>query len=106
MTGVGGRIQDAGQDGTCEMGVAEATGALITGVPEGPAKEAGLQTGDVIMSFAGVEVEDTRGLVRQVGNSAVGAAVRVTVLRDGKTQTLKVTPVSYTHPTPPTIHPV
>jgi serine protease Do len=64
---------------------------LITDVPDGPAKEAGLKTGDVIMSFAGVEVEDTRGLVRQVGNSAVGAAVRVTVLRDGKTQTLKVT---------------
>ena len=88
---LGVRIQDVTQDVADAMGLAKATGALITDVPEGPAKEAGLQTGDVIMSFAGVEVEDTRGLVRQVGNSAVGAAVRVTVLRDGKTQTLKVT---------------
>ncbi|WP_341234816.1 DegQ family serine endoprotease [uncultured Sulfitobacter sp.] len=88
---LGVRIQDVTQDVADAMGLAKATGALITDVPDGPAKEAGLKTGDVIMSFAGVEVEDTRGLVRQVGNSAVGAAVRVTVLRDGKTQTLKVT---------------
>jgi serine protease Do len=87
---LGVRIQDVTQDVADAMGLAKATGALITDVPDGPAKEAGLKTGDVIMSFAGVEVEDTRGLVRQVGNSAVGAAVRVTVLRDGKTQTLKV----------------
>lgn len=47
-------------------------------------------TGDVIMSFDGVEVADTRALVRQVGNSPVGAAVRVTVMREGKSQTIKV----------------
>ncbi|SFS42118.1 serine protease Do [Sulfitobacter marinus] len=88
---LGVRIQDVTQDVADAMGLAKAAGALITDVPDGPAKEAGLKTGDVIMSFAGVEVEDTRALVRQVGNSAVGAAVRVTVLRDGKTQTLKVT---------------
>ena len=50
-----------------------------------------METGDVIMQFDGVDVEDTRGLVRQVGNSPVGATVRVTVLRDGKSQTIKVT---------------
>jgi len=88
---LGVRIQDVTQDVADAMGLASATGALVTDVPEGPAKEAGLLTGDIIMSFAGVEVEDTRGLVRQVGNSAVGAAVRVTILRDGKSQTLKVT---------------
>jgi serine protease Do len=87
---LGVRIQDVTQDVADAMGLAKVTGALITDVPDGPAKDAGLKTGDVIMSFAGVEVEDTRGLVRQVGNSAVGAAVRVTVLRDGKSQTLKV----------------
>ena len=88
---LGVRIQDVTQDVADAMGLAKASGALVTDVPEGPAKEAGLLTGDIIMSFAGVDVEDTRGLVRQVGNSAVGAAVRVTILRDGKTQTLKVT---------------
>ena len=88
---LGVRIQDVTQDVADAMGLASASGALITDVPDGPAKDAGLKTGDVIMSFAGVEVEDTRGLVRQVGNSTVGAAVRVTIMREGKSQTLKVT---------------
>ena len=86
--GVG--IQDVTDDVADAMGLKKAVGALITDVPEGPAREAGLKTGDVIKSFDGVEVVDTRGLVRQVGNSPVGATVRVTVLRDGKTQTIKV----------------
>ncbi len=88
---LGVRIQDVTEDVADAMGLASASGALITDVPEGPAKEAGLLTGDVIMSFDGVEVEDTRGLVRQVGNSPVGASVRVTVMREGKSQTILVT---------------
>jgi len=87
---LGVRIQDVTDDVADAMGLKKAVGALITDVPEGPALEAGLKTGDVIKSFDGVEVEDTRGLVRQVGNSPVGATVRVTVLREGKTQTIKV----------------
>jgi serine protease Do len=50
-----------------------------------------MKSGDVILSFDGTDVEDTRGLVRQVGNTEVGKTVRVTVFRDGKTETLKVT---------------
>ena len=87
---LGVRIQDVTEDVADAMGLKKAVGALITDVPEGPARDAGLKTGDVIKSFDGVEVADTRGLVRQVGNSPVGATVRVTVLRDGKTQTIKV----------------
>jgi len=87
---LGVRIQDVTEDVADAMGLENASGALITDVPEGPAKEAGLATGDVILSFDGVDVADTRGLVRQVGNSPVGATVRVTVLREGKSQTIKV----------------
>ena len=87
---LGVRIQDVTKDVADAMGLAKAEGALITDVPEGPAQEAGLLTGDVIVSFDGVSVADTRGLVRQVGNSPVGAAVRVTVLREGKSQVIKV----------------
>jgi serine protease Do len=87
---LGVRIQDVTADVADAMGLDKATGALITDVPDGPAKDAGLQTGDVILSFDGVGVADTRGLVRQVGNSPVGATVRVTVLREGKSQTIKV----------------
>jgi serine protease Do len=88
---LGVRIQDVTDDVAEAMGLEEAAGALVTDVPEGPAKEAGMQAGDVIITFAGKDVEDTRGLVREVGNSPVGETVRVVVMRDGSTQTLRVT---------------
>ncbi|QFT79012.1 putative periplasmic serine endoprotease DegP-like precursor [Roseovarius sp. THAF27] len=88
---LGVRIQDVTDDVAEAMGLEKVAGALVTDVPEGPAAEAGMESGDVIMQFDGYDVEDTRGLVRRVGNTSVGKTVRVVVFRDGKTQTLRVT---------------
>ncbi|MGR3322470.1 MAG: Do family serine endopeptidase [Pseudooceanicola sp.] len=88
---LGVRIQDVTPDMAEAMGMEEAVGALVTDVPEGPAMEAGMEAGDVIIEFDGREVADTRGLVRQVGNAEVGKTVRVVVLRDGEEEVLKVT---------------
>ncbi|WP_073249262.1 Do family serine endopeptidase [Shimia gijangensis] len=89
---LGVRIQNVGEDMVDAIdGLDSTAGAMITDVPEGPAKEAGLLAGDVILSFDGKDVEDVRGLVREVGNAEVGKGVRIVVLRDGKTQTLMVT---------------
>jgi serine protease Do len=88
---LGVRIQDVTEDVAEAIGLEKAAGALVTDVPEGPAEEAGMMAGDVIMQFDGFDVEDTRGLVRRVGNTEVGKTVRVVVFRDGKTQTLRVT---------------
>lgn len=88
---LGVRIQDVTPDVAEAIGLESASGALVTDVPEGPAKEGGILSGDVIMSFDGKDVPDTRELVRMVGNSSVGNTVRVVVFREGKTQTLKIT---------------
>lgn len=88
---LGVRIQDVSEDVAEAMGLEDAKGALVTDVPDGPSKDAGLQAGDVILSFDGAEVENTRSLVRTVGNTEVGKTVRVVVYREGKTETLKVT---------------
>ncbi|MAU53540.1 MAG: serine protease [Roseovarius sp.] len=88
---LGVRIQDVTEDVAEAMGLDKAAGALVTDVPPGPAADAGMLAGDVILSFDGRDVEDTRGLVQQVGNTEVGKTVRVVVFRDGKTVTLKVT---------------
>jgi serine protease Do len=88
---LGVRIQDVTDDVAEAMGMEVAKGALVTDVPEGPSKEAGIESGDVILSFDGKDVGDTRELVRTVGETEVGKAVRVVVLRDGKTKTLMVT---------------
>ncbi len=88
---LGVRIQDVTPDVAEAMGLEEANGALVTDVPEGPARVAGMQAGDVIVSFDGVEVADTRELVRKVADTDVGKATQVVVLRDGQTETLTIT---------------
>ncbi len=88
---LGVRIQDVNEDIAEGLGLDVASGALVTDVPDGPALEAGIEVGDVITSFDGREVEDTRELVRIVGESPVGETVRVVVFREGETQTLLVT---------------
>lgn len=88
---LGVRIQDVTEDVAEALELAAAKGALVTDVPDGPGKDAGIEAGDVIVTFDGAEVEDTRELVRLVGNTTVGKAVRVVVIRDGKSETLKVT---------------
>jgi serine protease Do len=88
---LGVRIQDVNDDIAEGLGLDDARGALVTDVPEGPAQEAGVEVGDVILSFDGQEIADTRELVRIVGDSGVGETVRMLVYRDGETRTLRVT---------------
>ena len=88
---LGVRIQDLTDDLAEGFGLDSTKGALVNSVQEGPAKEGGMLDGDIIVSFDGKPVADTRGLVRTVANSPVGESVRVIVLREGKSITLKVT---------------
>jgi serine protease Do len=89
---LGVRIQDVTPDMVGAIdGLESAEGALVTDVPEGPALDAGILSGDVILTFNGTPVPDTRELVQMVGNSGVGEAVPMDVLRDGEVVTLTVT---------------
>ncbi|SMO51492.1 DegQ family serine endoprotease [Paracoccus laeviglucosivorans] len=88
---LGVKIQPVTQDIAESLGLANADGAMVTDVPEGPALDAGMKAGDVITSFAGGEVKDPRDLVRRVADAPVGEAVDVTVQRDGKPVDLKIT---------------
>lgn len=87
---LGVRIQDVSEELAEAMDLDSTLGALVTDVPDGPAKEAGMQAGDVILSFDGEEVMNTRELVRIVGETAVGKSVRVVVRREDGTLTLAV----------------
>jgi len=72
------------------LGLDEPTGAIIRDVFDGPAKDAGLKTMDVIVMFDGKEVSDSGALVRIVGGTPVGATVKTIVLREGKRMSIDV----------------
>ena len=72
------------------LGLDEPTGAIIRDVFDGPAKDAGLKTMDVIVMFDGKEVADSGALVRIVGGTTVGSTVKTIVLRDGKRMSIDV----------------
>ncbi len=88
---LGVRIQDVTTDVAEAMNLSVAQGALITDVPEGPAKDAGLLAGDVITTFNGKTITDVRDLTRTVADSPIGEAVPVVVLREGNEMTIDVT---------------
>jgi serine protease Do len=89
---LGVSIQPLTQELAKSFGITGTQGALIASVSEdSPAARAGFKPGDVIVSFDGKTVEGPRTLPTIVANTAVGRAVPVVVLRDGKRQTVQVT---------------
>lgn len=88
---LGVQIQSVTEELAEGLGLAGAHGALVSGVVEGgPAAEAGIEIGDVIVTFDGKEVDQMRDLPRMVAEAEVGGAVRVVVWRKGESRTLKV----------------
>lgn len=87
---LGVKIQEITPEMGEAMGLPKPEGALVSEVPDGPAKDAGILAGDVIVNFDGGEVKNSRDLVRRVADAPVGEAVRVVVVREGKEQTLLV----------------
>jgi serine protease Do len=56
-----------------------------------PAEKAGLQEKDIITKIAGEAITPKRSLVSILGSKSVGDKVDLTILRDGKEQTITVT---------------
>ena len=88
---LGVSIQGVTPDLAKNFGLSEAKGALVSEVlPGSPAAKAGIKSGDVIIDFDGKEVEDQTALRNIVAQTPVGKAVKVKVVRDKKTKTVKV----------------
>ena len=82
---LGVRIQNVDDAIADSLGLGKTRGALVAGVDDkGPAKAAGLKTGDVVVRFDGKEVKTSRDLPKLVASAPVGKEVDVTIVRDGK----------------------
>ena len=84
-------IQNVDKSLAESFGLDRSAGALVSKVTnDSPAQAAGVQRGDVILSFNGTEINRSSDLPPLVGLIPVGDAVNVDVLRKGERVTLSV----------------
>lgn len=70
-------------------------GAVVAEVrPMSPAAQAEMRVGDIVTIFDGENVRSAKDLQRLIAETPPGKTVRVTVVRDGRSQVLTVTPTS------------
>ncbi len=69
------------------------TGVVVLRVaPNSPATRAGLRPGDIIASVNGIAIQDSKQVQQQVEATDLGSNLQITVIRNGRTQTLAVVP--------------
>ncbi|HND51155.1 MAG TPA: trypsin-like peptidase domain-containing protein [Pirellulaceae bacterium] len=78
-----------------QMGLAEPRGALVRKLADdrggaSPARQAGIQPGDVILRWNGVNIDSPRSLIAQVSQTAIDEKVPVLLMREGQELTLDV----------------
>lgn len=85
-------LQTTERETLSSLGVPENTrGALLGSLfGNGPAAKSGLLPGDLVIAVDGRRVDSTEQLVRIVGDLPAGSDAQFRILRDGKTQEVKV----------------
>jgi len=84
-------VQEITPEISQSMGLKNSNGALVSDIETGgPADKAGLKRGDVIVAVNGKDIEEMQDLPRTVANYKPGSAIELSIIRDGKPQTVKV----------------
>lgn len=86
-------IDEVSPEDAAVAGMKDIRGVLVRGFPsdDTPAKKAGLQAGDVIITADGQPVDRVSTLQRLVRNHNPGETIEVEVMRYGKSKTFRVT---------------
>jgi serine protease Do len=89
---IGVQIQNVDRENAKALGLPRIGGALVNKVtPGSSADKAGVQVGDVILSFAGRDIATSADLPPLVGSTKPGTKADLVVSRDGKDLTLPLT---------------
>jgi len=85
-------VRKVTSDDARKLGVPEGKGIVVGAVQPGSAADrAGLRQGDVILSFNGVDVSDPNTFRNRVASTPPGTEVTLTIMRDGREQTVRAT---------------
>lgn len=85
-------IQDVNRELAESFGMEKPMGAVVLKVlPDSPAEKAGFKIGDVVVKFDKKKIHRSSDLPLAVGQTPVNETVKVYVIREGKSKTLKVT---------------
>jgi serine protease Do len=88
---LGVRIQSVTEEIAESLGLPNAHGALVASVtPDGPAEDAKLKAGDIILEVNGQEIDEMRALPRIVAGLPIGSKAKIKFWREGKTMTSEV----------------
>src|SRR5580692_12051933 len=83
---LGAALQNVSKDIADSIGLDRPIGALVASVTEGgPAAEAGLKRGDVILAVDGQTVDDSGGVGFRLGEKPLGGVASLSVQRGGRT---------------------
>lgn len=90
---LGIEIRDVSKEDVAALKLAGQAGVVIEAVTTASAAEkAGLKAKDVVVSFDGETVRSAQQLTRLVRETALGRAVKIAVMRDGKRMDVEATP--------------
>jgi S1-C subfamily serine protease len=92
--GVGGQTAPVPRRHAVLAGVDNTMGALLTQIePNGPAAQAGLLPGDVVIRLDGVDINGVDDLIRVLDRDRIGRTLQMDVLRLGRLRAIDIHPV-------------
>ncbi|HEX38258.1 MAG TPA: trypsin-like serine protease [Candidatus Cloacimonetes bacterium] len=92
----GFKVQDITPSIAQSLGLERTDGVIVSFIQkEGPAEEAGLQRGDIIIEIDKQIVKDTDDAEIAVSDGRIGEALKIRVIRDGLERELSLTPREY-----------
>ena len=84
------RVQDLTDEISESIGMKEPYGALVVDLePNGPADQAGLKSGDVIIKYNDKKINNASKLIKMVAETKINSEVNLQIIRNNKELTLK-----------------
>lgn len=88
---IGIKIQPNTPEIADSLGISTNQGVVVSGVTEqGPAQKAGLQAGDIVLSFNRQPIDNTKNLSRLIAETKIGTPAPIEIWRSGQKQTLTI----------------